>query len=62
MQTTKSARNFVAIELNWHFQLQPDHGQVQLGQTAVSSKMLATTTAVCNKIKLTTIWQAEKFL
>ena len=43
-----------------NFQLQPDHGQVQLGQTAVSSKMLATT-AVCNKIKLTTILQAEKF-
>ena len=34
-----------------NFQLQPDHGQVQLGQTAVSSKILATTTAVCNKIK-----------
>ena len=27
------------------------HGQVQLGQTAVSSKILATTTAVYNKIK-----------
>ena len=51
MQTAKSAWICVAIELNRHFPLQPDHTQVQSGQTAVSSKILATTTAVCNKIK-----------
>ena len=51
VQAAKSAWICVAIELNWHFQLQPDHDQVQLGQTAVSSKILATTTAVYNKIK-----------
>ena len=38
-------------KVSMNFQLQPDHGQVQLGQTAVSSKILATTTAVCNKTK-----------
>ena len=51
MQTAKSAWICVAIELNRHFPLQPDHTQVQSGQTAVSSKILATTTAVYNKTK-----------
>ena len=33
------------------FSYSADHGQVQSGQTAVSSKILATTTAVYNEIK-----------
>ena len=53
-------------KVSMNFQLQPDHGQVQLGQTAVSSKILATTTAVYNKIKaynnLTSIKISQKFL
>ena len=59
MQTAKSAWICVAIELNWHFQLQPDHGQVQLGQTA-GSKILATITAVYNKIKAYTNMTSRK--
>ena len=48
-------------KVSMNFQLQPDHGQVQLGQTAVTSKILATTTAVYNKTKAYNNLTSRKF-